>query len=302
MKYIALKTEDGKKKGNITFYCDTLGVSRQGFYKYLKNSKKPWKYEELVKAMREIINSDECNDTYGSIRMHEALKFYKSDKIKIPSERTIYRIMRKVGLIHKVKRKAKGLTKADKKAMKSDDLLRRNFSSTSPFTKCVTDITEIKTREGKVYVSAIFDCYDSSVLGLSMLDNMKADLCVKTVENVAKRYPEIKRAIVHSDRGSQYTSTEYRKALSKFGIIQSMNSAGGRCHDNAKCESMWGRMKSELIYDRYDTEKMGMEEVKKLVFRYFMGYWNNRRICSANGGYPPVIKRKMYYENETKVG
>ena len=71
-----------------------------------------------------------------------------------------------------------------------------------------------------------------------------------------------------------------------------MNSAGGRCHDNARCESMWARMKSELHYGRYDdTQKMTMEELKLLIWRYFMRSWNNRRICSRNGGLPPMVKR-----------
>jgi len=62
-------------------------------------------------------------------------------------------------------------------------------------------------------------------------------------------------AIIHSDRGSQYTSQLYRDVIWKYGIQQSMNRAGGRCHDNTRCESMWARMKSELFYNRYDTEK-----------------------------------------------
>jgi len=111
-------------------------------------------------------------------------------------------------------------------------------------------------------------------------------------------YPGLRGAIIHSDRGSQYTSVEYRQAIERYGIIQSMNSAGGRCHDNAKCESLWARLKEELLYDRYDTKKMPMEEVKSLIWRYFMSYWNNRRICSMNGGLPPMIKRKKFYEEE----
>jgi mRNA degradation ribonuclease J1/J2 len=73
---------------------------------------------------------------------------------------------------------------------------------------------------------------------------------------------------------------------------------GGRCHDNAKCESLWGRFKEELLYDRYDAKKMSMAAVKSLIWRYFMSYWNNRRICSANGGLPPMVKRKKFYERQ----
>ena len=156
-------------------------------------------------------------------------------------------------------------------------------------------MTEIKGCDGKLYVSAIFDCFDSSVIGLAMDTNMKASLCKETLENAAKAYPGIRGAIIHSDRGIQYTSQLYREAIQKYGIQQSMNSAGGRCHDNARCESMWARMKTELLYDRYDTEKMTTDELKTIIWRYFTSYWNNRRICSTNRGLPPMIKRQQYY-------
>ena len=272
-----------------------LDVSRQAFYEYLVNRDKPYKYEKIADKIREIIDEDKCNDTYGSRRIHEALKLQETEDVQIPSERTVYRIMQHEGIVHKPKRKPNGITKADKEARKSDDLLKRDFSSDKPFEKCVTDITEIKAKDGKLYVSAIFDCFNSEALGLAMADNMRAELCVTTLKNAVMKFPELSGAIVHSDRGSQYTSAEYRAAISKYGIVQSMNSAGGRCHDNARCESRWGRMKEELLYGRYKTENMTIEELKTLIWRYFMSYWNNRRICSAIGGLPPVLKRERYY-------
>lgn len=94
-------------------------------------------------------------------------------------------------------------------------------------------MTEIKASDGKFYVSTIFDCYDLAVLGLCMDTNMKAALCEQTLDNAVKAYPMLRGAILPSDRGTQYTSELYRKAISKYSIRQSMNSAGGRCHDNA---------------------------------------------------------------------
>lgn len=293
--FIAIKTEDGKNKGKIAFYCKVLGVTRQGFYHYLKTKDLPWKYQALADAMIDICAEDECNDTYGRIRMHQALQLKQPEGVKIPSERTVYRIMEEIGISHRPKRKPNGITKADKEARKSDDLIKRDFKANKPLEKCVTDMTEIKTLDGKLYISAIFDCFDLTVLGLAMDTNMKATLCEKTLENAYKAYPDIRGSILHSDRGTQYTSELYRKAIKKYGIKQSMNSAGGRCHDNARCESMWARFKEELLYGRYDTSKMRVEEVKTLIWRYFISYWNNRRICSANEGLPPVIKRQQYY-------
>lgn len=140
-------------------------------------------------------------------------------------------------------------------------------------TRQPTDITEIPAKNGKLYVSAIFDCFDVSVLGLSMDDNMRAELCVKTIENACGGYPDMRGAVLHSDRGSQYTSEKYRFAIAGFGIIQSMNSAGGRCHDNARCKSMWARMKDELFYLRgRDPKNYTIDEMKTLVWRYFMSY------------------------------
>ena len=295
--FLAIKTEDGVIKGNISFYCRILKVTRQGFYKYLADKDRPWKYQDLADAMRVIASEDECNDTYGRIRMYQALLLKKPEGIRIPGERTVYRVMKEIGLSHRPKRKPNGITKADREARKSDDLLKRDFSSQEPLKKCVTDITEIKAKDGKLYVSAIFDCFDAAVLGLAMDTSMKAALCERTLDNAVRAYPGLQGAMIHFDRGAQYTSETYRRAVAKYGIRQSMNSAGGRCHDNARCESMWARMKEELLYGRHDTEKMTVEEVETLIFRYFIGYWNNRRICSANEGLPPMVKRQRYYES-----
>ena len=298
---IARKTEDGKNKGKISFYCRALDVTRQAFYDYIERKDKPWKYQPLVDEMMIIHNADECNDCYGRQRMYLALQQrYETGEsdIPVPSEGTVRKIMEKIGFIHKPCRKASGITKADHKAHKSDDLLKRHFNADKPLEKTITDISELKGSDGKVYVSVIFDCFDLMPLGLAIEDNMRAALCCHALENAKISYPDIAGCIIHSDRGSQYTSAEYREKLQKYGIIQSMNSAGGRCHDNARCESMWARMKEELFYSRNDKPKnYTAEELKVKVWRYYMSYWANRRICTANEGLPPAVKRRRYYEN-----
>ena len=297
LKFIAIKTDDGNIKGKISFYCRSLKVSRQAFCNYLKNKDNAWKYQALADAIMEIRTEDACNDTYGRIRMYQALRLKQPDGVHIPSERTVYRVMKEIGIIHRPNRKPNGITKSDKNARKSDDLIKRDFSVEKPLEKCITDITEIKVADGKLYVSAIVDCYDLSVLGLAMNTNMKATLCEQTLENAVKAYPQLRGAIIHSDRGAQYTSELYRNAVRKYNIRQSMNSAGGRCHDNARCESIWARFKEELLYGRYNTTKLTIEQLKTLVWRYFISYWNNRRICSANGGLPPMVKRQLFYDS-----
>ncbi|CUX18684.1 hypothetical protein BN3456_00300 [Clostridium sp. C105KSO13] len=202
-----------------------------------------------------ILDEDIYNDTYGRYRMYEALKLKHDNdaNFKVPSERTIYRIMEALNPSHRPKHNPNGITKADKEASKSDDLIKPSFKSVEPLTKCVTDISEIKASDGKLYVSAIFDCFDSVVIGLAMDTNMKASLVEKTL-------------------------------------------------DNARCESMWARLKEELFYSRkIKSTTFTVEELKVIIWRYFISYWNNRRICSANNGLPPMVKRKHYYASLANV-
>ena len=240
----------------------------------------------------EILQEDECNDTYGRERMHKAL-LLKYPDFEIPSETTVYRVMTAIGITHRPNRKPNGITKADREARKSDDLLKRDFKADKPFSKCVTDITEVKAKEALIESRL-------TAVGLSMDDNMRAELCDATVENTAAAYPEFCGAVLHSDRGSQYTSASYRAMLSEYRVKQSMNSAGGKCHDNARCESMWAQMKNELFYSRVRrSTDYTTEQLKTMIWRYYMSYWNNRRICSSIGGMPPAEKRRRYYSDKT---
>lgn len=267
-----------------------MRVTPQGYGKYIKALTKPNKYAALLANIKAILAEDEFNKTYGKRRMYEKLRL---DYDCPYSYNTVAKVMRENGLLQN-KNKPKGLTKADKQAQKSENLIKRDFTASAPNLKTVTDITEWTACDGKVYQSGVFDCFDNTCLGLSLSDNMRTELCTETFIQAANHY-DLRGAICHSDRGSQYTSDEFRLVIQKLGIIQSMNGAAGRCHDNAKCESMWARGKEEIMA-LYDTKKMSCEQLKRLIFRYYMSYWNNRRICSAIGGVPPLIKRGAYYE------
>lgn len=86
--------------------------------------------------MMEILEEDDCNDTYGRIRMYQALMLKQPENVDIPSERTVYRVMEDIGISHHPRRKPNGITKADRQARKSEDLLKRDFKSEEPLAKC----------------------------------------------------------------------------------------------------------------------------------------------------------------------
>ncbi len=280
---------------SISELCRLMKVSRQGYYQYLEGKQRPEKHAELLAEIQAILDEDEENDSYGRKRMIDALRL----KGRTESDSTIYRVLRGHGLLQKP-RTPRGLTVADKAAHKNNNLLRRDFTAQAPCEKLVSDITQLPTADGNLYISGVFDCFDNACLGLSMDDNMKTSLVVQSLLSAHNLYG-ITGAIFHTDRGSQYTSADFRASLQELGVVQSMNSDGGRCHDNAKCESMWARFKTEAIYGRRNTARMPMEQVKSLVFRYFIGYWNNRRICHAIGGVPPALKRQRYYDAQLAV-
>ena len=121
--------------------------------------------------------------------------------------------MRDLGLIHERRRRPKGLTKATTEAQEKESLIKQDFSSVAPFKKVLTDITQVQCFVGKLYISSSLDCFDGLILSLLMRDNMKKELCIDTVKAAAQRYPQIQGAIYHSDRGSQYTSEEFRETL-----------------------------------------------------------------------------------------
>lgn len=280
---------------SISELCRLMKVSRQGYYQYFEGKQRPEKHAELLAEIQAILDEDEENDSYGRKRMIDALRL----KGRTESDSTIYRVLRGHGLLQKP-RTPRGLTVADKAAHKNDNLLRRDFTAQAPCEKLVSDITQLPTADGNLYISGVFDCFENACLGLSMDDNMKTSLVVQSLLSAHNLYG-ITGAIFHTDRGSQYTSADFRASLQELGVMQSMNSDGGRCHDNAKCESMWARFKTEAIYGRRNTARMPMDQVKSLVFRYFIGYWNNRRICHAIGGVPPALKRQRYYDAQLAV-
>ena len=270
--------------------CCVLNVSEAGYYKYIKNLDKPDKDTVLSAAIMEIIGEVSFNDNYGVPRMKIAL-FNKGLKV---GTRRLTRLMRELNLIHERKRRPKGLTKATTEVQEQENLIKQDFTADKPFTKLLTDISQIQCADGKLYISPILDCFGGEILALQMRNNMKKELCIDTIEAAARRYP-IRGAILHSDRGSQYTSDEFRKTLKSNGVTQSLSGVD-HCYDNARMESFFATLKKELLY-RIPTHTMRRSKVETIIFRYVFTYYNTIRINTSNpGGLPPAAYRIMQTE------
>ena len=179
--------------------------------------------------------------------------------------------MKQNGLIKKAKRHPNGITREDASAQKSENLIQRDFTAEDPNKKWLSDITEVPCSDGKLYVAAVMDCCGGEIVGLTMDDNMRKELCIQAFESACKAQNAY-GMVFHSDRGSQFTSYAFRASLARYGAVQSM-SGTGRCYDNARMESFFATLKKEKLYQLH-TERYPMAWIKSVIFRYVMVYYN----------------------------
>lgn len=256
-------------KYSITVMCKFLSVPRSSYYYWLKNKDCEDKDASLVESIREGQRAS-CG-TYGYRRM--TIWLNRVYGIIVNSKR-VRRVMKEAGL-QSVVRKKKKFKKDQGAVYKYDNLLARNFYSSRPNDKMVTDITYISTGRGKVFLSMVKDLFDNSIRGYCVSRNndlkLVADTLRETFINIKTNND--KPILLHSDQGFQYTSKLYERLTSQYGITPSM-SLKGNCFDNAAAENFFSHLKSELINR---VKLKDYEEAKKAIDDYIR-YYNNKRI------------------------
>ena len=169
---------------------------------------------------------------------------------------------------------------------KYDNLFNRNFYAIRPNEKWVTDISYITTADGRLYLSAIKDCFDGSIIAYKYSTNMSMGLVTQTIKEAVKN-EKIDNTQLHSDQGFQYTSNLYNSLAKESGITPSMSRAGTPI-DNAPIESFFSILKSECLY----LQKLKTIQQAKDLIDEFIDYYNNDRI-QLRSGQTPAEKRKI---------
>lgn len=183
--------------------------------------------------------------------------------------------MKKHGIRAKTKKKFKATTNSKHNLPVAPNLLNRNFTATKPNQAWVGDVTYIATEEGWLYLSTWIDLFSRKIVGWSMSSRMTADIVVDAFRLGVFRQKAVP-TLVHSDRGSQYASHDFRKELKNSGCQQSM-SRKGDCWDNAVAESFFGTLKNELVHhEKYKTR----EQARLSIFDYIETFYNKRRAHS----------------------
>ena len=267
MKYQAIRR--CRDEFPVRMMCRCLNVSPSGFYAWglRQPSRRQLANRRLLARIREM--HEDSRGVLGAPRIQEDL----SDAGEIVSKNRIARLMAADGLFGWPRKKKRG-----QRAQPSlpppgiRNLLERDFTALEPETKWVTDITELKTAEGKLYLCVVLDLFSKLVVGWSMHHRQDRQMVLRAVEMAIWQRRGEWSVSLHSDRGSQFRSGDYQRFLNRNTLVCSM-SAVGHCGDNAACEGFFGMLKRERTNRmRYPT----LDAARADVFDYIERFHNPR--------------------------
>jgi putative transposase len=257
----------------VAALCRVLGVTRQGYYAYVKRppSARAVEEERLRERLKQL--HVESRQTYGSPRMLRALR---AEGVRV-SKRRIERALRALELRVKLRRQFRRTTQADPTHVPAPNVLDRAFQASRPDERWVTDITYLWTQQGWCYLAAIVDLFSRAVVGWAVEQTLSTTLPLKALDMALRRREPRPGLLHHSDRGCQYTSANYRQTLAERGIEVSM-SRKGNCWDNAVAESFFATIKTELFYRRSWAT---LAELRSSLFEYIEVFYNRKRLHSS---------------------
>jgi transposase InsO family protein len=255
--------------------CKVLGVSRSGYYSWIKRkpSKRAVENQKLMEQIREI--HKKSKGTYGSPRITKELKI---NYVHVSRPR-VARIMKKANIRSITKKRFVATTDSKHSFPVAPNHLNREFNVDSQGKVWVSDITYIRTLEGWLYLTIIMDLADRKIIGWALSSSMHASTTIIPAWKMAvQNRPFTSRLIFHSDRGVQYACTEFRELLFRNTIVVQSMSRKGNCWDNAVAESFFKTLKTEWVYrNKYVSRK----QASVSVFEYIETWYNNQRRHSS---------------------
>lgn len=267
-------------KYSINSMCNFFGVSRSGYYAFLKRMNIPDRDLPLAEKIKEC--QEESHRTYGYRRVHiwlERQGIYRNPK-------TVLRVMQKYNLLSVVRRKK--FHYCSQYLHRYPNLLNREFTADRPNQKWVTDISYVKTAQGFLYLSIIRDLYDNSIVAYKMDKEQSVKLVLDTIKAAKKKEKITAELQLHSDQGFQYTSHAYYKLTQSYGITPSM-SRRGNPYDNALAENFFSILKTECIH----RVKFAGYDMAHLIISEFINFYNNYRIQTKTK-LTPLEKRNQF--------
>ena len=264
----------------VAVMCNFFGVSRSGYYDFLKRLGNPEHDEVLGKAIEEC--QRKSDKTYGYRRVWQWL----ANRGIHCNPKTVLRVMKKYGQLSEIRRRRKWVN-LGQQIHRYANLLDRKFHADHPNAKWVTDISYIHTGEGIMYLSMIRDLYDNSIVAYKTAQKQTVNLVLDTIRLAMKK--EKKRVAAelqfHSDQGFQYTSQAYFNLTQSYGITPSM-SRRGNPFDNAMAENFFSILKTECLYRH---KPASFKEANALIDSFIL-FYNHERIQSKTGVAPLSLR------------
>jgi transposase InsO family protein len=261
---------------SVAKLCQVCGVARSAYYDWLGHQGGPSEalVEEAYLANRIFDVWRRSRRRYGVPRVTAALR---KQGLEL-NEKRVARLMGELGIAGRCGRRKIRTTWRDPAAQPAADLVERDFTADEPDELWVGDITFIATDEGWLFVASVLDVCTRMVVGWSIADHLRAELCTDALTAAAAGRGKglLAGTVFHSDHGCQYTSGQFKACCERLGIIQSMGTVGDS-YDNAMAESLWSSMKRELVDDDYFVTK---HQARLAVFEWITWY-NNERLHSS---------------------
>lgn len=275
--------EYGRDLG-VRYLCNWLGVSRSGYYDWLKRepSKREKEDIELLDQIRRV--HSKSREAYGSPRVHYCLK----DRGLVVGRNRVARLMRENGLKGRVVTVTQRRPKLKRFQQAGENLRLKAPIPSQCNEQWVADLTYIKAGTKYQYLITIMDVYSRRILGWSLCQNRTADDVLPLLKRVISRRRPDPGLIFHTDRGIEFMAYTIQEELSRHGLLRSYNRLGF-CTDNAHMESFYHSLKGELIRGRkYESG----EQLRLSLNSYINQFYNRERIHSGIGYLSPVNYEK----------
>lgn len=264
---------------SLAILLKVAGLARSTFYYQVKVAEQADKHADVKAKIQSIF--DHHRGRYGYRRVTAALR-QTGEQI---NHKAVQRLMGQLKLKSLVRVK-KYLSYKGLVGKVAPDVLQRKFTATRPNEKWVTDVTEFKVGDEKLFLSPVLDLYNGEIVAYEMAKRPMFGLVSKMLEKAFVRLKKGDKPLVHSDQGWQYQMAEYRALLKKKKLIQSM-SRKGNCLDNAAMESFFGTLKSEFFY----LNKFTSIDELQVGLTHYIHYYNHDRIKLKLKGLSPVQYR-----------
>jgi putative transposase len=259
--------------------CRVLGVSRSGFTDWRRRPVSARQVADTALIETITLIHRQSRASYGAPRVHAELRLGLGVAC---GRKRVARLMRQAGVSGISHRKKSGRQR--RLPAPHEDLVKRRFVADRPNQLWATDITEHPTREGRVYCAAVLDVFSRRIVGWAIADHIRSELVVDALEMARWRRKPEPGTIVHSDRGSQYTSWIFGHRLREAGLLGSMGRVASSV-DNTMMESFWSTMQRELL-DRRDWATRA--ELGQAIFEWIEAWYNPVRRHTSIGNIPPI--------------